>query len=201
MAAYNELLTEQYAVLNATAPASIASTTLALYTGSSGVNVANMRRVVLDINAGAGAGTFLFSTVTCCNTANATAGAYVDCSSAVTNSPFPAALYTGGSATLGGAAGIWRFEFSSEFLRQMIESPTSGAAGPWLRFVITTSGTAILGAVWYGVARSYPSADININKFALATAGACPVAQCYVDGVVGSTPANATTTSKLILPS
>ena len=197
---YNELLTEGFAVLNATAPASIASTTLALYTGSSGVNITNMRRVVLDINAGAGAGTFLFSTISCCSGANLT---YVDCSSA-----FPAALYTGGGATLGGAAGIWRFEFSSEFLRKLIETPTTGTPGPWLRFVITTSGTAILGAVWYGVARTYPSADIILNQFALSTTGACPVAHVYVDGVVGSTPANAvsnqsdpTLNTKLILPS
>lgn len=198
MAAYNELLTEGFAVLNATAPASIASTTLALYTGSSGVNVSKMRRVVLDINEGAGTGTFLFSTVSCCATAN---GTYVDCSSAVTGSPFPAALYTGGSATLGGAAGIWRFEFSGEFLRQMIESPTTGTPGPWLRLVVTTTNTAILGAVWYGVGSYYPSADIVINQFALSTTGACPVAHCYVDGVVGATPTTATATTKLFLPS
>lgn len=197
MPQYNELLTEGFAVLNATAPASIASTTLALYTGSSGVNISKMRRVVLDINAGAGAGTFLFSTVTCGPSAN---GSYVDCSSAVSGSPFPAALYTGGSATLGGAAGIWRFEFSGEFLRQMIESPTSGG-GPWLRFVITTSGTAILGAVWYGTGSYYPSANIIFNQFALSTTGACPVAHCYVDGVVGAIPSAATSTTKLILPS
>lgn len=195
---YGELMTEGIAVLNATAPASIASTTLALYTASSGVNIKNMRRVVLDINEGAGAGTFLFSTVSCCATAN---GTYVDCSSGVTGSPFPAALFTGGSATLGGAAGIWRFEFSGEFLRQMIESPTSGTPGPWLRFVVTTSGTAILGAVWYGVSSSYPAADLTLNGFALSTTGACPVTHAYVDGVVGATQATATSTTKLILPS
>lgn len=198
MAAYNELLTEGFAVLNATPPASIASTTLNLYTTSSGVNIKNMRRVVLDINEGAGAGTFLFSTVSCCATAN---GSYVSCGPAVTGSPFPAALFTGGSATLGGAAGMWRFEFSKEFLQAMIESPPTGTPGPWLRFVITTSGTAILGATWYGVSASYPAADINLNGFALSTTGACPVAQAYVDGVVGATFATATSTTKLLLPS
>jgi hypothetical protein len=81
----------------------------------------------------------------------------------------------------------------------MIDSSVTG--GPWLRFVITTSGTEILGAVWYGVAASYPSPDIVLNQFALSTTGACPVAQCYVDGVVGSTFENATATTKLILPS
>jgi hypothetical protein len=183
---YNESMIEQFAVLAVGAPISLNATALVLPSSSTGVQLGQMQKVILDVNQGVGAGTFTLK-VEC---SNATAGTYVDVTYNTANTSFP--LFPANPTTLGAAGTMLRFEFTEEALGAAIVGAIAlgnTTAGRWFRFTITESATAtLMSATLYGVAANYPSADVVINPFpSTANTPAVTRANSYLNGVAVST--------------
>ena len=184
---YNELMTEGIAVLYA-APPPVATSAAAinLYPTGLGINVKSIRRLIIDVNVGSSV-TVGLTSLKYCPLANGTYSSAISLPSAIASGAGP------------GSPGLVRFEFSEDYLATLIAAQSggvvgsgTGAPGVWLQFQVTPSATGFVSAVVYGVAGYYPSADNTVNGFltSISTTSGCPVTSQYVDGVIGSTPAN-----------
>lgn len=230
---YNENLYEGLAVL-AVLPSTGVTTTGA---NVGPFNAKNLERVIFDVNVSSAAST---NAGTCtvalqANTTSATTG-FANISTSTTSGIYgpiyinsttngfisgtyaPAGTWTSASSTTAGTTGpqFYRFEYKVESLRAAIDgsSPsTTSQTSTWLNLNITnaaTNQTVTMSAVAYGVMRSYPSADINLNQFTPGTSAgsvsAYPVSfaqQTFIDGYpVSNQPYTTTALSSMqkILP-
>lgn len=193
---YNESLVEGTAVVGTYMTTSLtANMTAGMATG--GIHMGSFKRIVFDIAnwaAGATDATARFA-IQGATTAGAT---YYTITGPDTTFP---SLVTG-SFTAGGTIttamttvlNFARLEYKAESIRSAIDTYNLGTtaggtkAGSWIRLAlnplggVSGTGTFALTVVGYGVAKTGPSSDINVNKWLTNTSVAVSSAKTFIDG-------------------